>query len=70
MIAFFSLPLASFVALAFCAALTFGFVAPRGSRRSREAAPCRRPMLIGVVSLAVPIALLGVLLIVVRTLFD
>lgn len=67
MIAFFSLPLVSFVALAFCAALTLGFVAPQGSQK---APPRRRPMLIGVVSLAVPIALLGVLLIVVRALFD
>ncbi|WP_322104656.1 hypothetical protein [Paraburkholderia sp. J41] len=67
MIAFFSLPLVSFLALALCAAFMSGAGAPPASRAMT---PRRRPLLLAFTSLAIPIALLGVLLLAVRALLD
>lgn len=68
MTAFFSLPIVSLVALALCAAITPGFFAPASSSPHR--ASRRRPLWLGFISLAIPIALLGALLLVVRALLD
>ncbi|QGZ61558.1 hypothetical protein [Paraburkholderia acidisoli] len=82
MIAFFSLPLASLVALALCAVISPGAIAAappdspdspdsdRTTRRTSHRTSRRRPLRLGLLSLAVPIAVLGALLLVVRALLD